>query len=162
MSNIFIIKLFMIYYFVVENYTEQNPAWLLLRGALPAKLAFAKIAEQFELTHMQLFTLCLVESCKGGPVMQGITTALGCDASNVTGLVDKLVHQGFLERSESPHDRRAKIIKLTRKGQLVQQDAMRAFAKSNFLDVLTPGETRALVRILAKLQSHHAATVMRS
>ena len=137
----------------MKNDTSQNPAWLLILSFFPAKLAFGQIAEQFNLTFMQLLTLCLVESCKEGPVMQGITSTLGCDASNVTGFVDKLVQLGFLERSESPYDRRSKIIKLTRKGVQAQQEALRSFDKSDFMKVLTAEEKARLVHILRKLHS---------
>ncbi len=136
----------------MENHFEQNPAWLLIRHSIPAKLAFAKTAEQFGLTYMQLLTLCLVASCKEGPAMQGVTATLGCDASNVTGLVDKLVAQGFLERSESPHDRRTKIVKLTSKGVQTRSDALQKFAQTTIFSELTTEEIDTLARILSKLQ----------
>src|SRR5688500_15415390 len=124
----------------MENRIEQSPAWLLMRASIPAKLAFANVAELFGLTYMQLLTLCLVDSCKEGPAMQGITTILGCDASNVTVLVDKLVSQGFLERRESPYDRRAKIITLTAKGKRARQNALHAFSKIDLFGGLTSEE----------------------
>lgn len=136
----------------MKNDTNQNPAWLLILSFFPAKLAFSQVAERFNLTFMQLLTLCLVESYKEGPVMQGITATLGCDASNVTGFVDKLVHLGFLERSESPYDRRAKIIRLTYKGVQAQQEALHSFDKSDFMRILTDEERATLVQILQKLQ----------
>lgn len=139
----------------METNTEQNPAWLLIRYSIPAKLAFAKTAELFGLTYMQLLTLCLVASCKEGPAMQGVTATLGCDASNVTGLVDKLVTQGFLERSESPHDRRTKIVKLTSKGEQTRRAALHEFAQTNIFNDLTPEELDTLTHILGKLQSCH-------
>lgn len=137
----------------MKDYTEENPAWLLILSFFPAKIAFSKVAEQLDLTFMQLLTLCLVDSYKEGPVLQGITATLGCDASNVTGFVDKLVQLGLLERSESPYDRRSKIIRLTRKGVQIQQEALRVFDKSGFMEVLTVEEKSTLVHILRKLQS---------
>ncbi len=137
----------------MENPAEQSPAWLLIRYSIPAKLAFAKTAEQFGLTYMQLLTLCLVASCKEGPAMQGVTATLGCDASNVTGLVDKLVIQGFLKRSESPHDRRAKVVTLTSKGEKTRLDALQEFARTDIFNDLTPEELATLTRILGKLHS---------
>lgn len=84
--------------------------------------------------------------------MQGVTATLGCDASNVTGLVDKLVAQGFLERSESPHDRRTKIVKLTSKGVQTRSDALQKFAQTTIFSELTTEEIDTLARILSKLQ----------
>lgn len=136
----------------MENRIEQSPAWLLIRSSIPAKLAFANVAELFGLTYMQLLTLCLVDSCKEGPAMQGLTAILGCDASNVTGHVDKLVGQGFLQRSESPHDRRAKIITLTLKGEQARGNALHAFSKIGLFDGLTSEEIDTLSHILSKLR----------
>lgn len=145
----------------MENNITQTPSWLLIRASIPAKLAFAKTAEQFDLTFMQLLTLCLVESCQAEstgkkPAMHTITTVLGCDASNVTGLVDKLVSLGFLERRESPYDRRAKIIKLTDKGERVRSSALRIFDEGSFFNNLSPHEIDTLSRLLDKmLQAEH-------
>lgn len=137
----------------MDNYTEQNPVWVLIRSSIPAKLAFAKAAEHFGLTHMQLLTLCLVDSHKEGPAMQAITTTLGCDASNVTGLVDKLVNLEFLERSESPNDRRAKVIKLTKKGERTRTNALHKLAQNDIFNSLTSKELDTLVHLLSKLRS---------
>ncbi len=55
----------------------------------------------------------------GRPVkMNGLAEALDCDASNVTGLVDKLETRGFIQRQSAPGDRRVKMIALTKEGQL--------------------------------------------
>ena len=143
----------------MENSTEQNLVWVLIRSSIPAKLVFAKTAEHFGLTHMQLLTLCLVNSHKEGPAMQAITTTLGCDASNVTGLVDKLVNQGFLERSESLHDRRAKVIKLTKKGEQTRSNALYELAQSDIFNNLTPKELNTLIDLLGKLQSNGKSSV---
>lgn len=48
--------------------------------------------------------------------MAALATALGCHASNVTGLVDRLEEQGFVERRPSEADRRVKHVCLTPKG----------------------------------------------
>src|SRR5688500_18928542 len=39
-----------------------------------------------------------------------------CDASNITGLVDKLEARGLIERTANPADRRVKMIAVTRAG----------------------------------------------
>lgn len=135
----------------MKDDARENPAWLLIRSSIPLKLAFAKTADQFDLTYMQLLTLCLLDACKESPAMHCLTARLGCDASNVTGIVDKLVNQGFLERSESPQDRRAKVITLTDKGERTRQAAMFFFSKCDLFDALTPQEIDTLTHILGKL-----------
>jgi DNA-binding MarR family transcriptional regulator len=143
--------MFLRYNSSMENNTEQNPAWLLIRASIPAKLAFAEVADSLGLTFAQLLILCLVDPRDEAPAMHTITSTLGCDASNVTGLVDKLVTQGLLERSESSQDRRAKIIELTHKGRQARKDAFGAFAKSSIFNNLTSREVDTLATILVKM-----------
>ena len=46
---------------------------------------------------------------------------LYCDASNVTGIVDKLEGRGLVERKPDPNDRQAKRLVLTPQGQTLWQ-----------------------------------------
>ena len=136
---------------IMNDAIEQNIHWLLIRAAIPAKHVFMKAGEVFGLTHMQLFTLCLIQKDKATP-MYAITTMLACDASNVTGLVEKLVSSGFIERTESPSDRRIKLIRLSEKGRKTRELIMHqlAEAKVSTLSDMTDQEIRTLSRLLTK------------
>lgn len=134
----------------MEKNPELNPSWLLIRAFIPAKIRFAKIADQSGLTFMQLMTLCLVEPSGKGSTMHTLIDTLGCDASNVTVLVEKLVGQGFLERRESPDDRRVKIIYPTVKGKRARTKALRTFASEDIFGNLNPHEADMLGYLLAK------------
>jgi DNA-binding MarR family transcriptional regulator len=72
-------------------------------------------AAKLELTLPQAHVLQLLG---GGPArtMTSIAGALGCDASNVTGIVDRLEARGLIERRNSDNDRRIKTISITRGG----------------------------------------------
>jgi MarR family transcriptional regulator, organic hydroperoxide resistance regulator len=48
--------------------------------------------------------------------MSALAERLFCDASNVTGLVDRLEARGLVERRSAEHDRRVKALALTSKG----------------------------------------------
>ena len=82
------------------------------------KTALAVIAEQHGLTHMQLYVL---DSIRHGDVvtMGSVASNLHCDASNITGIIDRLVAQGLVTRRESQLDRRAKLLQLTAKGHKI-------------------------------------------
>lgn len=84
--------------------------------------------------------------------MHTITTTLGCDASNVTGLVERLVSSNLIERCECPEDRRAKIITLTRKGRRVRKQGIEKLNQRALepFDKLTAEEQKVLERLLAK------------
>ena len=71
---------------------------------------------------------------------------------NVTGLVDRLLEQGLIDRRPSPSDRRAQIVSLTAAGRRF----FRAMARANgdwigdmFAD-LTGDDIETLLRLLAK------------
>jgi MarR family transcriptional regulator, organic hydroperoxide resistance regulator len=48
--------------------------------------------------------------------MSALAEALVCDASNVTGIVDKLESRGLIARQGADHDRRVKQLAVTEKG----------------------------------------------
>jgi|SRR5579872_4837593 len=94
---------------------RDNLYWQLFRFAINAKHSLMTVAEKYKLTVMQMYTLCLLEADTAIP-MNSLTSMLHCDASNVTGIVDRLFNQKYIKREENPQDRRAKLIKLTAKG----------------------------------------------
>lgn len=76
---------------------------------------FSTRVEEFELTPPQAH---LLRELVGGPRPMGeLAVRLSCDASNVTGLTDRLEARGLVERRPSPGDRRVKVLALTDEGQ---------------------------------------------
>lgn len=83
------------------------------------KLEVNALAEANGLTRMQAFVLYSLYrqgDCKG---MGKVAEAMRCDASNITGIVDRLVSGGFVVRKENERDRRAKCLCLTPRGEAV-------------------------------------------
>src|SRR6266436_281619 len=63
----------------------------------------------------QCHVLHLIEP--GRPIPMGqLAETLSCDASNVTGLVDRLESRGLVRRRPSAADRRVKVLDLTPTG----------------------------------------------
>jgi DNA-binding MarR family transcriptional regulator len=59
---------------------------------------------------------------KGPCGMSEVSDRFDISAAAASQLVDKLVHAGYLERTEDPSDRRAKLLSLSSKGEeLIQQ-----------------------------------------
>ena len=52
-----------------------------------------------------------------GVPLSEISARMLCDNSNLTGIVDRLIAKGFVERRPDPHDRRVSLICLTDAGQ---------------------------------------------
>ena len=51
--------------------------------------------------------------------MSGLAELLFCDASNVTGIADRLEARGLIERRSAGGDRRVKVLALTSAGEVV-------------------------------------------
>ncbi|MFJ5234135.1 MarR family winged helix-turn-helix transcriptional regulator [Kitasatospora sp. NPDC088391] len=70
--------------------------------------------------------------------MRALAGRLGCDASNVTGIVDRLEALGYAHREAAAADRRVKIVTITDEGRTVldriRADMGRARAAFDSLD----------------------------
>lgn len=73
------------------------------------------VASTFDLTPQQLWALKSLGN-ERPMAMSELATSLGCDASNVTAIVDKLETRGFVERRSADHDRRVKALIMTPAG----------------------------------------------
>jgi DNA-binding MarR family transcriptional regulator len=87
------------------------------------------------------------------PIPMGqLAETLACDASNVTGLVDRLESRGLVRRLPSVQDRRIKVLVLTPTGVRLRAVLVeRMMAPPPALDRLSLREQRDLVRILRRL-----------
>ncbi|MBY8878604.1 MarR family winged helix-turn-helix transcriptional regulator [Actinacidiphila acidipaludis] len=85
--------------------------------------------------------------------MRELAALLGCDASNVTGIVDRLEAQGLARREADPHDRRVKRVIATPEGQeTVRRVRARMHAIHRALDALDPAERTALYALVEKMR----------
>src|SRR5215510_14859797 len=100
-------------------------AWrLLVKFFFAQREHLPSAGDEFELSPAQSHVLHLIEP--GRPLPMGrLAETLGCDASNVTGLVDRLESRGLVERRPSTDDRRVKVIQLTGTGARVRGQLLR-------------------------------------
>ena len=86
--------------------------WRIFTADKPRRMA---TLNQLGLAPMQ--SMALMQLRPGEPMpMSALATALMCDNSNVTGIVDRLEAQGLVERRPAAHDRRVKTLVVTPKG----------------------------------------------
>ena len=86
--------------------------WRIFTADKPRRMA---TLNQLGLAPMQ--SMALMQLRPGEPMpMSALATALMCDNSNVTGIVDRLEALGLVERHPAPHDRRVKTLVVTPKG----------------------------------------------
>src|SRR2546426_4748856 len=91
-------------------------AWqLLLEFFFTQRADLPPLVAEFQLSSAQCHVLRSMEPGKPIPMRQ-LAETLSCDASNVTGLVDRLESRGLLRRRASAEDRRVKVLELTPTG----------------------------------------------
>jgi DNA-binding MarR family transcriptional regulator len=129
-----------------------SDAWpLLVRLFFAQRASLPPLAAELRLSPAQCHVLHLIEPDRPIP-MGELAETLGCDASNVTGLVDRLESRGLVRRRPSEGDRRVKVLVLTPTGARLRAVLVdRMTAPPAALERLTLREQRALVQILRRL-----------
>ncbi|MBL0694759.1 MarR family transcriptional regulator [Comamonas sp. JC664] len=80
---------------------------------------FPALAAEFDLSPVQAHVL---RQLGEGPLaMSTLAAYLSCDASNVTGLVDRMEARGLVVRRSSEQDRRVKRLVLTEEGAALRE-----------------------------------------
>jgi DNA-binding MarR family transcriptional regulator len=96
---------------------EAADCWpVMIEFLLSQKAWWVSVCAEFDLTPMQGHAMRVIEPDR--PIaMSSVADALVCDASNVTGIVDKLESRGLLARQGAESDRRIKMLVVTEKGR---------------------------------------------
>ncbi|MEP7310903.1 MAG: MarR family transcriptional regulator [Acidobacteriota bacterium] len=132
--------------------TDDCGAWpLLVRLFFTQRANLPQLAAELQLSPAQCHVLHLIEPGRPMPMGQ-LAGTLACDASNVTGLVDRLESRGLVRRRPSAADRRVKVLELTPTGSRLRALLLdRMTAPPATLRRLSVREQRTLVRILSRL-----------
>ena len=131
---------------------SSSGAWpLLVRLFFAQRANLPPLAAELRLSPAQCHVLHLIEPERPLPMGQ-LAETLACDASNVTGLVDRLESRGLVRRRPSAGDRRVKVLVLTPTGSRLRALLLeRMTAPPPGLERLSLREQRALARILRRL-----------
>ena len=132
--------------------TDVPRAWqLIVKFFFAQREHLPPVGDAVDLSPVQCHVLHLLDPEEPLP-MGRLAATLGCDASNVTGLVDRLESRGLVERRPSAGDRRVKVVRLTPAGSRLRAQLLRRIAGGSCaLSRLSPADQRALVRILETL-----------
>jgi MarR family transcriptional regulator, organic hydroperoxide resistance regulator len=131
---------------------DTSRAWqLLVKFFFAQREHLPSSNDELDLSPAQCHVLHLIEPGQPLPMRQ-LAKTLSCDASNVTGLIDRLEARGLVERRPSAQDRRVKELQLTATGSRVRSSLLRRMtAQSHPLSRLSPRQQRELVRMLEAL-----------
>jgi DNA-binding MarR family transcriptional regulator len=113
------------------------------------KIGLTTIAETHALTPPQMSALYALSSSNA--TMGELALNLHCDASNITGIIDRLVERRLVTRQEDPSDRRAKVLALTGKGRQVLDDIASKLPEALSCTRLSGSECGQLHALVRKL-----------
>jgi len=135
-----------------EKYA-QTISWQLLQLMFQNKHRLYEIAEKYELTTMQSAALTML-SPDSPKAMRAISDYFMCDASTVTGLVDRMEARQLITRSNHPTDRRVKLLSLTDMGLKVKESIVNETLEAEderLKKILSEEERAQLQNLLSKL-----------
>jgi DNA-binding MarR family transcriptional regulator len=121
---------------------------VMIEFLLSQKAWWVGVCAEFDLTPVQGHAMRVIEPDR--PVaMSSLAEALSCDASNVTGIIDKLESRGLVARQSAEGDRRIKMLVVTDKGrQLREQMWLRTMEPPRAVTALSDETKRRLAEAL--------------
>jgi DNA-binding MarR family transcriptional regulator len=131
--------------------TAAQESWELIRqlwtGNFPRIMA---LFAEFDLAKQQAFALVHLSPDEPKP-MSELASQMFCDASNITGIADRLEARGLVERVPAAHDRRVKTLVLTPEGVRVRNElAARLSEPPESVTSLSAADQRALRDLLRR------------
>jgi len=113
------------------------------------------LRETFGITLPRFDLLAQLHRAPDGLTMGALSRRLMVTNGNVTGLIDRLVGEGLVERRASESDRRAQVVRLTEAGEAALMEMLPTHHRwvETMFSELSDAEIRSLLSLLAKLKS---------
>ncbi len=114
-----------------------------------------RLRDEFDVTLPRFDLMAQLDKAPNGMTLGELSQRMMVSNGNVTGLAERLVEQGLLDRRPSPNDRRAQIVSLTAEGRR----AFRAMARTHedwiaqIFAGLDAAEIETLMNLLAKTKA---------
>ena len=138
---------------------NKTISWQLLQLMFQNKHRIYDIAEKYELTTMQSAALTMLKPDEP-QAMRALSDYFMCDASTVTGLVDRMEARQLITRSNHPTDRRVKLLALTDEGLKIKESIMNETLRNEderLKKILTDDERNVLQDFLTRLLNEETA-----
>ena len=129
---------------------EGELAHLLMALMDRQKTTFMRVVSLHDLSPPQFQALRRLH-LEGSMPMSDLADRMACDASNVTGISDRLEARGLVTRQPHPHDRRVKTLVLTPEGEKVAQAVFADLVENGWAHDLEPDERIAMRDLLRKV-----------
>jgi DNA-binding MarR family transcriptional regulator len=148
-----------------EDHADELRLWLrlltcttLIEGEVRSRLR-----ERFDVTLPRFDLMAQLDKVPDGMTLSDVSKRMMVSNGNVTGLVERLVESGHLDRRTSDSDRRVQVIRLTKIGR-AEFRKMAAEHETWIADIfsdLSPKDVRELMRLLAKTKGSAQKAVSR-
>src|SRR3979490_1845653 len=145
-----------------EDHGDELRLWLrlltcttLIEGEVRSRLR-----ERVDVTLLRFDLMAQLDKAPAGLTLADVSKRMMVSNGNVTGLVERLVESGHLDRRTSDTDRRVQVIRLTKIGR-AEFRKMAAEHETWIADIfsdLTPKDVRELMRRLGQ----HKASAQKS
>ncbi|KZL05037.1 HTH-type transcriptional regulator MhqR [Pseudovibrio axinellae] len=129
--------------------TQRVRLWLhMLKAVRTVESALReRLRKHFEMTLPRFDVMATLYAVPEGLRMTELSEQLVVSSGNVTGIVEKLVEDGLVERQSMENDRRAHLVKTTDKGRKLMEEATtahRAWVDELLNEVSEPDVARAI------------------
>ena len=114
-----------------------------------------RLRERFDVTLPRFDLMAQLDKVPDGMTLSDVSKRMMVSNGNVTGLVERLVESGHLDRRTSDTDRRVQVIRLTKTGraEFRKMAAEHETWISDIFSDLTPKDVRELMRLLARTKA---------
>ncbi len=130
---------------------------VLVEFALSLRGWWMAICDDLGLTPMQGHALRSLDPDRPS-AMSELADALICDASNVTGIVDKLESRGLIVRQGAENDRRIKMLAVTPQGRVLREQLCARVAEPPAaVGTMPPTARRQMADVLRAILDERAA-----
>src|SRR2546423_921 len=123
-----------------------------------------RLRDGFDVTLPRFDLMAQLDKAPNGMTLGELSKRMMVSNGNVTGLAERLVEQGLLDRRASPNDRRAQIVSLTPEGRRVFRTMARTHEDwiAEIFAGLGAGEIETLMNLLAKAKASARKAVSES
>lgn len=124
----------------------------------------SRLRERFDVTLPRFDLMAQLERSPEGLTLGELSHRLMVSNGNITGLVQRLVDSGHLDRSPHPTDRRVSYVKMTEAGRaaFAEMAAEHAAWISSLFADMPACDTQTLLRLLGQLKVSVQAGIARS
>jgi DNA-binding MarR family transcriptional regulator len=114
-----------------------------------------RLQARFGTTLPRFDLMAQLDKVPDGMTLSDVSKRMMVSNGNVTGLVERLVESGHLDRRTSDSDRRVQVIRLTKAGraEFRRMAAEHQIWIADIFSELSPKDVRELMRLLAKTKA---------